>query len=105
MSWVQAYVTGTNPAARSRHTTTLITLPVAPSVTSSPPSGRTFANYLLIFGGGDDRRLYNDLYMLNTDTQQWFRVEAKGEPPSPRWGHTATLIDRQVPQNVIHWLT
>jgi hypothetical protein len=23
-------------------------------------------NYILIFGGGDDRRLYNDLYALNT---------------------------------------
>jgi len=92
MSWIQIYVTGTNPGARSRHTANLITFFSSPSSSPSSSSGK----YILIFGGGDDRRLYNDVYVLNADNFQWTRLEPKGEGPSPRWGHTATIIDRKL---------
>jgi N-acetylneuraminic acid mutarotase len=51
MAWSQAYVAGTSPAARSRHTTTLV------------------GTKLYVFGGGDDSRVYNDLYVLDTGNQ------------------------------------
>eukprot|EP00027_Filamoeba_sp_ATCC50430_P003209 CAMPEP_0168555454 /NCGR_PEP_ID=MMETSP0413-20121227/8345_1 /TAXON_ID=136452 /ORGANISM="Filamoeba nolandi, Strain NC-AS-23-1" /LENGTH=463 /DNA_ID=CAMNT_0008586309 /DNA_START=416 /DNA_END=1805 /DNA_ORIENTATION=+ len=75
MSWSHAYVAGTSPAARSRHTTTLI------------------GSRLFVFGGGDETRVYNDLYILDTDTMSWSRPDVKGTGPSARWGHTTTSID------------
>lgn len=48
MAWSQAYVAGTSPAARSRHTVTAI------------------GNKLVVIGGGDDARVYNDVYILDT---------------------------------------
>jgi hypothetical protein len=48
MAWSQAYVAGTSPAARSRHTATAI------------------GNKLVVIGGGDDARVYNDVYILDT---------------------------------------
>lgn len=50
-SWSQAYVAGTSPAARSRHTATLI------------------GTRLFIIAGGDDSRVYNDVYVLDTSAQ------------------------------------
>jgi hypothetical protein len=48
MAWSQAYVAGTSPSARSRHTTIAV------------------GTKLYVFGGGDDTRVYNDLYILDT---------------------------------------
>jgi hypothetical protein len=53
MSWSQAYVTGSSPAARSRHSATMI------------------GSKLFVFGGGDETRVYNDLYIL--DCGRFFR--------------------------------
>ena len=50
MEWTQAFVAGTSPSARSRHTTT-------------PVGSRLF-----VLGGGDDSRVYNDLFVLDTGT-------------------------------------
>jgi hypothetical protein len=47
MEWAQAFVAGLSPAARSRHTCTLVD------------------NKLIVLGGGDDSRVYNDLYILD----------------------------------------
>jgi len=83
MSWSQAYVAGTTPAARSRHTATLV------------------ENKLYIFGGGDDSRVYNDMYVLDTETMAWSRPQVSGVIPSLRWGHTATLITTKSPKILI----
>ena len=48
MTWEQAYVAGTTPSARSRHSATAV--------------GRN----LYVFGGGDETRVFNDVYVLNT---------------------------------------
>lgn len=47
MEWSQAFVAGTSPASRSRHTCTLV------------------GNKLFVIGGGDDTRVYNDIYVLD----------------------------------------
>jgi hypothetical protein len=48
--WTVAYVAGTSPAARSRHTMTLV------------------GTKMYVLGGGDDARVYNDVYALDTGT-------------------------------------
>lgn len=47
---------------------------------------------LLIFGGGDDDGLMNDLHLLEVDTLSWSPVFTAGNTPSPRSRHTATLV-------------
>ena len=51
MTWVQAYVTGTHPGARSRHTANVLPagmlFPVSPSPTNSP--GKNLYNYHYFF--------------------------------------------------------
>ncbi|KAL6062754.1 SAM domain (Sterile alpha motif) domain containing protein [Balamuthia mandrillaris] len=79
MSWSQAYVAGTSPAARSRHTMTLV-------------AGLDGTAKFVVMGGGDDTRVYNDVYVLDTGTMAWSRPVTKGAAPVARWGHTATLI-------------
>ena len=98
MAWSQAYVAGTSPAARSRHSTCLIG-----------------GSKLLVFGGGDDSRVYNDLYVLDIETMSWSRPTMRGMLPvshiemndkdlhllerkkkigkkSARWGHTMNAM-------------
>lgn len=57
------------------------------AVLASLPSQR-----LLIFGGGDDDGLMNDLHLLEVDTLSWSPVFTAGNTPSPRSRHTATLV-------------
>lgn len=47
MAWSQAFVAGTTPSARSRHTSTIID------------------KKLFIIGGGDESRVFNDVYILD----------------------------------------
>lgn len=59
----------------------------ANTVLATLPSQR-----LLIFGGGDDDGLMNDLHLLEVDTLSWSPVFTAGNTPSPRSRHTATLV-------------
>lgn len=52
MEWSQAFVAGTSPASRSRHTCTLVN------------------NKLFVIGGGDDTRVYNDIYVLDISKKE-----------------------------------
>lgn len=60
-------------------------------------SGHTCAlyqnRYLYIFGGFDGSNCFDDLYMLDLDTREWRRIEAKGERPSGRASHSAVTDD------------
>eukprot|EP00002_Diphylleia_rotans_P014307 TRINITY_DN2788_c0_g2_i3.p1 TRINITY_DN2788_c0_g2~~TRINITY_DN2788_c0_g2_i3.p1 ORF type:complete len:560 (-),score=132.18 TRINITY_DN2788_c0_g2_i3:419-2098(-) len=75
LSWTQAYVSGTPPAPRSRHSATML------------PGKR-----MLVFGGGDERRVYDDIYCLDIATMSWARLRTNGTPPAARWAHSATLV-------------
>lgn len=75
MEWSQAFVAGTSPAARSRHTCTLV--------------GK---NKLFVIGGGDESRVYNDVFLLDTDTNTWSRPDMHGDLPCARWGHTVEAV-------------
>mmetsp|Transcript_122982 Transcript_122982/g.244717 ORF Transcript_122982/g.244717 Transcript_122982/m.244717 type:complete len:884 (+) Transcript_122982:125-2776(+) len=60
-------------------------------------SGHTCAlyqnRYLYIFGGFDGSNCFDDLYMLDLDTKDWRRIEAKGDRPSGRASHSAVTDD------------
>ena len=98
--WARGFSTGTTPCARSRHTMVAID-----------------AEHLVVFGGGDDTRVYNDLYLFDTTKMFWSRiaptygvsvaggaaagaslaVSAGGfshsaHVPAPRWGHAAVVV-------------
>lgn len=46
---------------------------------------------MYVFGGFDGSGTLNDLQMLELSSLRWSQPEALGQPPSPRWGHSAAL--------------
>jgi len=53
-------------------------------------------NKLYIFGGGDAGVYYDELFLLDTTTLSWSRVECTGTLPGARRSHTATLIGKRI---------
>jgi hypothetical protein len=47
---------------------------------------------MFVLGGNDGSRFFGDLWQLDTATWTWTQVETKGVAPSPRAGHTATVV-------------
>ena len=65
-------------------------------------SSTTFGKLLVIFGGreGDGRKkILNDIFILDTEKEEWIQPEIIGDHPLPRMGHTAQLYDTRI---VIH---
>lgn len=53
----------------------------------------TCAANFLIFGGCDeDERALNDLYLLDIGSTTWTSPATTGSVPSPRYGHSVTLL-------------
>ncbi|GAM18019.1 hypothetical protein SAMD00019534_011940 [Acytostelium subglobosum LB1] len=73
---------------------------VKPTTRGSGPGGRTghTANHVkgtenvVIFGGYDGKRSFNDIYIFNLRDYSWSKVNAGGISPSPRNGHTANAV-------------
>lgn len=71
---------------------------VAPAGTPpSPRSGHTavmYGSHMVVFGGGSgwNGETFNDLHMLDVPGNVWYRPAHVGTPPSPRSGHSASLI-------------
>jgi hypothetical protein len=78
LSWSSPSLSGSPPEARSRH------------------SANRFGQYIYLFGGGDNQRLFSDVWQLDLRTSTWSLVNTQGTPPSGRWGHTATLVDTRL---------
>ena len=74
--WELVDVMGDVPQARWRHTATLL-----------PDGGN-----LLIFGGLNKGKRFNDAYVLDVAKCEWNIKECNGTPPPPRSHHTANLI-------------
>lgn len=50
-------------------------------------------NYIVIFGGCYmETDCYNDIHYYDIEHYQWYKVNATGQIPSPRQGHSATLF-------------
>lgn len=47
------------------------------------------------------RQVLNDLHMFDTTTRKWYQQQMSGATPSPRRGHTATLVQGRRPQRVV----
>jgi len=80
--WMQVKTEGIAPPARALHTATVI--------------GKS----IYIFGGatkgcgdeeGEDMSAFCDLYEFDTEKLTWRECETNGFPPTPCYGHTATL--------------
>ncbi|NGX33952.1 MAG: hypothetical protein K1060chlam1_00296 [Candidatus Anoxychlamydiales bacterium] len=80
MRWDRVYTAGTPPFPRTRHTFLRLQF------------GRAATPKLVVFGGGDDRGLDQEpgkVFILDTAKKIWSRPMIFGDPPCPRWGHTA----------------
>ena len=75
--WDLADVMGDVPPARWRHTATLL------------PDGQN----VLVFGGLNKGKRFNDTYVLSIDKMEWNIKECAGTPPHPRSHHTANLVE------------
>jgi hypothetical protein len=73
--WSQLHTPGPSPKARLHHTSTFV-----PSLQK-----------LVVFGGTCPGEALGDLWILDTSEMKWEQPETTGSPPSPRFGHTATL--------------
>lgn len=50
-------------------------------------------NYLVVFGGCYmETDCYNDIFYYDMEHYQWYKINATGQIPSPRQGHSATLF-------------
>eukprot|EP01112_Ceratiomyxa_fruticulosa_P000175 TRINITY_DN1018_c0_g2_i5.p1 TRINITY_DN1018_c0_g2~~TRINITY_DN1018_c0_g2_i5.p1 ORF type:complete len:592 (+),score=135.87 TRINITY_DN1018_c0_g2_i5:256-2031(+) len=84
MTWSSPPLKGVPPSPRWGHSTAFL-----------PPS------QLIVFGGYSGGNRMNDVHILNIDTFTWTRVPNVGRSgnediPSPRAGHTATLVGRHM---------
>lgn len=51
---------------------------------------------MLIFGGSDKHKRFNDVWLFDWTSKSWSTPEIDGEPPSPRAHFTATKISNTV---------
>jgi dynein heavy chain len=55
------------------------------------PDGR-----ILIFGGLDRRKRFNDVWILDGKNRVWVKPVIQGEGPCPRAHHSATLVGNSI---------
>lgn len=51
---------------------------------------------LVVFGGNTMAAASNELFVYEISKNAWFKPEVTGDVPSPRFGHSATLVGRQI---------
>ena len=78
--WNKPVTMGTTPQPRAGHTCTYM-----------PSSGTR----MVMFGGFDGKKCFNDVHTFCMMTFTWVTVEVNGTPPTPRSGHSATLISNR----------
>lgn len=72
LTWSPVFTAGSSPSPRSRHSATLV------------------KSTLWVIGGlGEGQNVFNDVYTLNTTSMVWSKPALKGNPMTPRWGHSA----------------
>ena len=60
---------------------------------SLSPSSSPLVMILCRFGGADRPKWYNDTWSFDVSTGEWTELRCTGCVPSPRSGHTASLVD------------
>jgi len=77
--WYQPETSGNPPCPRAAHSCTVV--------------GRK----LFFFGGNDGASLFDDLYILDTETFHWTKVtNPRGTKPAARSGHSALLVKDKI---------
>lgn len=51
---------------------------------------------LVIYGGWDGSKWLSDVYVLNTLSFEWMPLPITGPAPSPRCGHSATMVEKRM---------
>ncbi|MCO5610157.1 hypothetical protein L7F22_064392 [Adiantum nelumboides] len=54
-----------------------------------------FGNKLVMFGGIRDNQPLNDVHIFDAISRLWVLPEVLGSSPSPRYGHSAVLLDEE----------
>jgi N-acetylneuraminic acid mutarotase len=62
-------------------------------------SSTLYGTNLYIFGGVCNDKYFNSVYVLDLSSMAWHVMDVTGPAPTPRMGHTATLMDHNL---VIH---
>ena len=57
------------------------------------PSSFILVIILCRFGGAASKKRYNDTWSFDVSTQKWTELRCTGCIPSPRYSHTASLVD------------
>ena len=63
-----------------------------PTPRASHSANQISENQFCIFGGGDTRTGYNDVFLYNTKTYEWHKITTAGEMPDKRAGHSSNLV-------------
>ena len=70
---------------------------ISATVIGSDESSNDFGNRVVIFGGNDGVECFNGVHVLEVSGEGkkwiWSNPKCKGEAPSPRTGHIATLLN------------
>eukprot|EP01122_Echinamoeba_exundans_P000807 TRINITY_DN1073_c0_g1_i1.p1 TRINITY_DN1073_c0_g1~~TRINITY_DN1073_c0_g1_i1.p1 ORF type:complete len:494 (-),score=43.04 TRINITY_DN1073_c0_g1_i1:30-1511(-) len=94
LKWIPATCSAC-PVPRAGHSSSIIFL-------NSPESKSSNLPHLVIFGGGDGVKLFNDVHLLPLRSQQlasmsyWFQPHIKGISPAARCAHTACILQNRV---------
>ncbi|KAK8607131.1 hypothetical protein V6N13_052877 [Hibiscus sabdariffa] len=51
---------------------------------------------IVMYGGWDGKKWLSDLYILDTISLEWTELSVTGSLPSPRCGHTATMVEKRL---------
>ena len=68
------------------------------SSATAPPSPRfghsavLVGNHIVIFGGNDGQRSFDELWLFSVPSMTWQRPRTAGPPPSPRYNHSCELL-------------
>ncbi|KAI0283573.1 hypothetical protein BGY98DRAFT_1166476 [Russula aff. rugulosa BPL654] len=79
--WIRAVVNDPGPGGRFRHTTIVVGSNSSSSVVDWQ------------FGGARGQHDYNDTWSFDISTRKWTELQCTGSIPSPRYCHTAVLVD------------
>ncbi|EFA79421.1 RING zinc finger-containing protein [Heterostelium album PN500] len=56
----------------------------------------SLSNGAFLVFGGNGNKTFNDLTLYNSGSNSWSKIEPQGNPPAPRYGHSATPFGQQI---------
>ncbi|CAN1784467.1 RING finger protein B, partial [Linum perenne] len=82
LTWSKLFVDGCCPGVRAGHAAVSI--------------GSKDTMQVLVIGGVGDKHYYNDVWMLETSSPSWTRLDVGGHQPQGRFSHTAVVTDSDI---------